>query len=397
MREAIVLPERRVALDDRGVPLRERRSQPRLKRVDVGRGLIAAALTPARESNLQENQICSGLWREISRFAQASRRRLRRCNVARVKTRPVQTVHERGQLRGRQTHHAVADRRPAKRPLLESFPVQNQAGAVPGQNLQPVRPFSNGRRGSSRKTDRVEARPSPAPPGCQRHAGSRQASSPPEPERPPEPKSRRRLHRPQHLRQRRQIGSRSNAHHGRAERDLDRPGRRWAGRRHGRPRLRPSCLHKNRREAHLGRVVALTPGRAPAHVTTPAEQRLRRQPMPPRDSRHFVPALVTLGENPRFLFGRPRPPSARSGEDLKPTKRLPLRFVQKLSVRHVSNSLSTQRRQTIEPAPHRGRCGLTTAYGAALVWGERCRAAVPHGHWKPPPARSWGCPSRPYY
>jgi hypothetical protein len=36
--------------------------------------------------------------------------------------------------------------------------------------------------------------------------------------------------------------------------------------------------------------------------------------------------------------------------------------VQKLSVRHVSNSLSTQRRQTIDPAPHRGRCGLTTAY-----------------------------------
>jgi hypothetical protein len=223
-------------------------------------------------------------------------------------------------------------------------------------------PVSNGRRGSSRKTDRVEARPSPAPPGCQRHAGSRQASSPPEPERPPEPKSRRGLHRPQHLRQRRQIGSRSNAHHGRAERDLDRPGRRWAGRRHRRPRLRPSCLHKNRREAHLGRVVALTPGRAPAHVTTPAEQLLRRQPMPPRHSRHFVPALVTLGENPRFLFGRPRPPSARSGEDLKPTKRLPLRFVQKLSVRHVSNSLSTQRRQTIDPAPHRDRCGLTTAY-----------------------------------
>jgi hypothetical protein len=40
MREAIVLPERRVALDDRGDPLRERRGQPRLKRVDVGRGLI---------------------------------------------------------------------------------------------------------------------------------------------------------------------------------------------------------------------------------------------------------------------------------------------------------------------------------------------------------------------
>lgn len=47
---------------------------------------------------------------------------------------------------------------------------------------------------------------------------------------------------------------------------------------------------------------------------------------------------LTLGENPRFLLGRPRPPSARSGENLKPTKRLPLRFVQKLSVRHVSNT-----------------------------------------------------------
>src|ERR1700677_1809686 len=95
--------------------------------------------------------------------------------------------------------------------------------------------------------------------------------------------------------------------------------------------------------------------------------------MPPRDSRHFVPALVTLGENPRFLFGRPRPPSARSGEDLKPTTRLPLRFVQKLSVRHVSNSLSTQRRQTIDPAPHRGRCGRTTAYGLAKRSAENFR------------------------
>src|ERR1700678_2777251 len=100
--------------------------------------------------------------------------------------------------------------------------------------------------------------------------------------------------------------------------------------------------------------------------------------MPPRDSRHFVPALVTLGENPRFLFGRPRPPSARSGEDLKPTTRLPLRFVQKLSVRHVSNSLSTQRRQTIDPAPHRGRCGLTTAYQRLAAHPHPIRPLRPH-------------------
>src|ERR1700677_4132541 len=101
--------------------------------------------------------------------------------------------------------------------------------------------------------------------------------------------------------------------------------------------------------------------------------------MSPCDSRDFVPALVTLGENPRFLFGRPRPPSARSGEDLKPTKRLPLRFVQKLSVRHVSNSLSTQRRQTIDPAPHRGRCGLTTAYQKVGQRPDQCVGSVGRG------------------
>ena len=58
-----------------------------------------------------------------------------------MQTRPVQAVDERGELRGRQPHHAVADRRPAKRPLLEALPIQNQARPVPGQDLQPVRPF----------------------------------------------------------------------------------------------------------------------------------------------------------------------------------------------------------------------------------------------------------------
>jgi hypothetical protein len=38
MRQTIVLPERRVALDNRGVPLGECRGQLRLQRIDVGRG-----------------------------------------------------------------------------------------------------------------------------------------------------------------------------------------------------------------------------------------------------------------------------------------------------------------------------------------------------------------------
>jgi hypothetical protein len=40
MRETIVLPEHRVALDDRGVPLGQRHGPLRLQRIDVGRGLI---------------------------------------------------------------------------------------------------------------------------------------------------------------------------------------------------------------------------------------------------------------------------------------------------------------------------------------------------------------------
>ena len=58
-----------------------------------------------------------------------------------MQTRPVQAIDERRELRGRQPHDAVADRRPAKRPFLKALPIQNQARPVPGQDLQPVRPF----------------------------------------------------------------------------------------------------------------------------------------------------------------------------------------------------------------------------------------------------------------
>jgi hypothetical protein len=65
MCEAIVLPERRVALDDRGVPLGERRGQLRLQRIDVGRGLIRGSAHASKESDLL------ALGRQISRFDQA--------------------------------------------------------------------------------------------------------------------------------------------------------------------------------------------------------------------------------------------------------------------------------------------------------------------------------------
>jgi hypothetical protein len=232
-------------------------------------------------------------------------------------------------------------------------------------------PVSSGRRGSSPRTDRVEALPSPAPPGCRRRAGSRPASSPPESGRPREPQSRRSLHRAQHLRQRRHVGSWSDAHHDCTEHDLDYPASDRAGRRG--IRTGRSALHQHRRESHAICVVALSPGGAPLRITTPAEQLLRRQPMAARHTRHVIAALVALGKNPRLVLRRPCPPSAGARKHLKPTNRLSLRFVQKLSVRHVPNPLSTQRRQTIDHPPPRGRCGLNPAYD--VIRGERDRRA----------------------
>src|ERR1700680_1104058 len=55
-----------------------------------------------------------------------------------MQTRPVQAVHQRGKLRCAQSHHAIADRWPSERTMLQTFPQQHQSGSVPGQNLQTV-------------------------------------------------------------------------------------------------------------------------------------------------------------------------------------------------------------------------------------------------------------------
>ena len=101
-----------------------------------------------------------------------------------MQARPVHPVDERGELRGRQPHHAVADRRPAERALLEPLPEQHQAGPVPGQNLQPVRPLRA--EDEDRPRERIAARAARAPArrGCRRRAGSPPASSPPAPALP---------------------------------------------------------------------------------------------------------------------------------------------------------------------------------------------------------------------
>jgi len=55
-----------------------------------------------------------------------------------MKARPIQSVDERGQLRGREPHHAIADRRPSKRALLEPLPNKHKPGSIAGQNLQTI-------------------------------------------------------------------------------------------------------------------------------------------------------------------------------------------------------------------------------------------------------------------
>src|ERR1700747_3804078 len=68
-----------------------------------------------------------------------SRCRCRLRNVVDMQTRPVQAIHQRGKLRGGEPHHTIADRWPAKRVMLKTFPQHPQYGSVPNQNLQTVR------------------------------------------------------------------------------------------------------------------------------------------------------------------------------------------------------------------------------------------------------------------
>ena len=81
-------------------------------------------------------------------------------------------------------HHAVADRRPAKRILFEPFPKKPEPGSVPGQNLQPVCALRAEDDDHARKGIALKLLARQSGPGCRRRAGSPPASSQPEPARP---------------------------------------------------------------------------------------------------------------------------------------------------------------------------------------------------------------------
>src|SRR5215472_7609011 len=73
----------------------------------------------------------------IQNVAALTTSRLR--NIEGVEPRPVHAVDKCGELRGREPHDAITDRRPAEGAVLEPFPEQHQPGPVPGQDLQTIR------------------------------------------------------------------------------------------------------------------------------------------------------------------------------------------------------------------------------------------------------------------
>ena len=225
-----------------------------------------------------------------------------------------------------------------------SWPIEHEPGAVPGQDLQPVRALRAEDDDHARERDRVEAPRAPGRPGCRRRVGSPPASSRPEPARPPEPRSCRRLHGAQNCRQRRRVSARRDADRRGADHDLDRRGPATRVRPDRGLRSPKGFLDNDRGEGRSARSHLVVRGpspRPPFRLAPPAKELLRRQPVAPRDSGNLLPALVAFGEDLRLLRRGPRPASTGAGKHLQPTHRLRLGFGQKLSVRHVSNPLDS--------------------------------------------------------
>lgn len=115
-------------------------------------------------------------------------------------------------------------------------------------------------------------------------------------------------------------------------------------------RAGPASVHQHGRK----RDTALTACRTlPLSLPAPAKQLLRREPVPTGNRRHRLATPAALGNDLRLLLRCPSAPPAGPREHLQPPHRLALRlgFVQKLSIRHVSNPLDVRGRHSlIQPA-----------------------------------------------
>ena len=263
-----------------------------------------------------------------------------------MQARPVQAVDERGELRSRQPHHAIADRRPEKRALLEPLPIQNQPRSIPGQNLQTVRSLRT--KDENRPGERVALKFLPR---------QRRETVGADPEvhglrRHKHPDARRKCDHVAALTARSTLVSVARSIPG-PTRTIAAPttisivpvpliGRTGAGAAFNlaastitgakvTPFAAPLCRRASRCRASR---------RQPNNCC--GAHGAERQPRP-------RPRSHSSRREPHLMLRRPRPPSPRSCENLKPTNRSG-RFVQKLSVRHVSNPID-QPRQTIADPP----------------------------------------------
>ena len=266
------------------------------------------------------------------KYSIQSRNRRRRGYSHPTHPRPIQALQQRDELPRCQPHHPLAQRRPAKRALFETLGRQNQARAVPEQQLHPIGPL--GSKHIDHAAERVRAQrlvnhpPRARPSPC----GNRPASSRSGPSRPRRERSCRSLQRANDPRQRRAVGGQRNARDHRADEDFqDRSVQRS---------LLSRRLQHHRRKA--GRVRPLD--RAAPSGPSPSKQLLRGDPVTPRDLGHHRPHRQCLLENPSFLVGRPPTTTPRSREHLDPTRVARLRL--KLMVKHIHVPIPNQRSES---------------------------------------------------
>jgi hypothetical protein len=100
---------------------------------------------------------------------------------------------------------------------------------------------------------------------------------------------------------------------------------------------RRSLAQKPRR-LHRPCSPAVWPAAAPRAATRTIAAASPHVVAPPRN---LVAALIALGENLSLLLYGPSPAAASARKYLEPARRFRLRFVQKLSVRHVPNPLDS--------------------------------------------------------
>src|SRR5512132_675920 len=226
--------------------------------------------------------------------------------------RPIEPFQQRRQLRRRQPHYAVADRRPLERRSLQPLPEQNQPAAVPDQEFHAVASLASEHVNRSRKRvlpqhrldDRRETVGAAAEiDRLRRH------------QNPPAARSSECLQRPQHVCQQPSIdpGQYPNPHAHRLDLDRPRPGRGLIRDHH---RHEVEGRRPRRRRFVRRRTQRLAPG----------VQLVGMQSVPPCNrTRHRIRSQA-LGDDPRLLLPAPPPPPLRPRQNLDPATALPINW-----------------------------------------------------------------------